>query len=428
MINKIKGYKLRKIISFTIISLIILLTVVVNISKAENANTNDISTTADNEKSIVKMSAMLAIGKDANGELKENSLSSELNNVLAENQATVEKISAENVFLVTFVKTGRQYKVDLDTGALIGEDSEEPEEPGDQVVPGEIVTGENMTYQKNGTAVIPVGWAIVPGLDDVSQGLVISDVANDTNNQGNQFVWVPVTNFSEFRRYNFQYNTELSSEYIEPSADGIANTTEVEKMYKSVKDNGGFYIGRYEAGKDGTDVVVKKNQTVYNNIKWGNSMTDETGGAVEKARNFITNGQTEQGNATTVKSTLCYGVQWDAVMRWMKDEPNIDDPSKKYVQDSTGMGWYYGVSGNSEHKTGIDLVGTNGVIKNKVKNIYDMAGNIDEWTMEAYYTFFRVSRGGYYNISGSRRPASYRGNNYPNYSSSGLGFRPTLYL
>ena len=118
MINKIKGYKLRKIISFTIISLIILLTVVVNISKAENTNTNDISTTADNEKSIVKMSAMLAIGKDANGELKENSLSSELNNVLAENQATVEKISAENVFLVTFVKTGRQYKVDLNTGAL----------------------------------------------------------------------------------------------------------------------------------------------------------------------------------------------------------------------------------------------------------------------------------------------------------------------
>ena len=426
MINKIKGYKLRKIISFTIISLIILLTVVVNISKAENTNTNDISTTPDNEKSIVKMSAMLAIGKDANGELKENSLLSELNNVLAENQATVEEISTENVFLVTFVKTGRQYKVDLDTGALIGEDSEEP---GDQVVPGEIVIGENKTYEKNGTAIIPVGWAIVPGLDDVSEGLVISDVANDTNNQGNQFVWVPVTNFSEFRRYDFKNNTELSISYTEPSADGIANTTEVEKMYKSVKDNGGFYIGRYEAGKDGTDVVVKKNQTVYNSIKWGNSITDETGGAVEKARNFITNGQTEQGNPTTVTSTLCYGVQWDAVMRWMKDEPNIDDPSKKYVQDSTGMGWYSGVSGNSGHKTGIDLVGTNGVIKNKVKNIYDMAGNVREWTMEAYDTYYRVPRGGTSGVSGSNYPASHRTNNLtPGGSNSDLGFRPTLYL
>ena len=423
MINKIKGYKLRKIISFTIISLIILLTVVVNISKAENTNTNDISTTADNEKSIVKMSAMLAIGKDANGELKENSLLSELNNVLAENQATVEEISAENVFLVTFVKTGRQYKVDLDTGALIGEDTEE------QVIPGEIVTGKNKPYEKNGTAIIPVGWAIVPGLDDVSQGLVISDVAYDNTNQGNQFVWVPVTNFSEFRRYDFQNNTEVSSSYTEPSADGIANTTEVEKMYKSVKDNKGFYIGRYEAGKDGTDVVVKKNQKVYN-IKWGNSMTDETGGAVEKARNFITNGQTEQGNPTTVTSTLCYGVQWDAVMRWMKDEPNIDDPSKKYVQDSTGMGWYSDnySTGNPDHKTGIDLVGENGVIKNKVKNIYDMGGNVREWTMEAYNTNYRVYRGGYYGSSGSGDPASDRRSGYPYYSGSFLGFRPTLYL
>ena len=443
MINKIKGYKLRKIISFTIISLIILLTVVVNISKAENANTNDISTTADNEKSIVKMSAMLAIGKDANGELKENSLFSELNNVLAENQATVEEISAENVFLVTFVKTGRQYKVDLNTGALIGEDTEEPEEPGDQVVPGEIVTGENMTYQKNGTAVRPVGWAIVPGLDDVSQGLVISDVANDTNNQGNQFVWVPVTNFSEFQREHFgtsgqkwwsgTFVTDAPSanNMYEPVANGIANTTEVEKMYKSVKDNGGFYIGRYEAGKNGTDVVVKKNQTVYRGIKWGNSMEDETGGAVEKATNFITNGQTEQGNPTTVKSTLCYGVQWDAVMRWMKDEPNIDDPSKKYVQDSTGMGWYGNNSstGNSERKTGIDLVGTNGVIKNKVKNIYDMGGNVREWTMEAYNTNLRVTRGGNYSYSGYSYPASDSNNyHFPNDSYSSVGFRPTLYL
>ena len=241
---------------------------------------------------------------------------------------------------------------------------------------------------------------------------------------------MPVTNFSEFRRYDFKNNTELSISYTEPSADGIANTTEVEKMYKSVKDNGGFYIGRYEAGKDGTDVVVKKNQTVYNSIKWGNSITDETGGAVEKARNFITNGQTEQGNPTTVTSTLCYGVQWDAVMRWMKDEPNIDDPSKKYVQDSTGMGWYSDnySTGNPNQTTGIDLVGTNGVIKNKVKNIYDMAGNVYEWTMEASNTNYRVCRGGYYNSSGSNFPASCRDDLTPDDSISGLGFRPTLYL
>ena len=45
---------------------------------------------------------------------------------------------------------------------------------------GEIVTGESKEYEKNGTAIIPPGFAIKPGCDDVSQGLVISDVANDT--------------------------------------------------------------------------------------------------------------------------------------------------------------------------------------------------------------------------------------------------------
>ena len=62
------------------------------------------------------------------------------------------------------------------------------------IEPGKIITSEqgNTAYTKNGTAIIPVGFGIVPGLDDVSEGLVISDVANDINDTGNQFVWIPV--------------------------------------------------------------------------------------------------------------------------------------------------------------------------------------------------------------------------------------------
>ncbi len=95
-----------------------------------------------------------------------------------------------------------------------GEDTPNP--PVSSVaIPGEIVTGdENKTYTKNGTAVIPVGFSIVPGLDDVEEGLVISDVANDTANIGNQFVWIPVTDETPYER-----NTK------------------------------GFYISRYEADK-----------------------------------------------------------------------------------------------------------------------------------------------------------------------------------
>lgn len=65
-----------------------------------------------------------------------------------------------------------------------------------EAIPGKIVIGErNKEYTKNGKAIIPVSFMIVPGLDDVSEGLVISDDAEDTeldsNNKvakGNQFV------------------------------------------------------------------------------------------------------------------------------------------------------------------------------------------------------------------------------------------------
>ena len=56
----------------------------------------------------------------------------------------------------------------------------------EQAVVGEIVTGENKPYTKNGTAEIPVGFAIVPGLDDVSEGLVISD---DPNGQSKKILF-----------------------------------------------------------------------------------------------------------------------------------------------------------------------------------------------------------------------------------------------
>ena len=253
---------------------------------------------------------------------------------------------------------------------------------------------------------MPAGFAVGVSstINEIEEGLVITDAIDENHRSiGNEFVWVPVPEFSEFKRYDFLNNSEVSTSYTEPSADGIANTTEVEKMYKSVRDNGGFYIGRYEAGVEGEarnessgindEVVIKKGKNVYNYIKWGNSMTDETGGAVEVARSMYSK---EKGDSVT--STLCYGVQWDAVMRWMKDVPNIDNPAKKYVQDSRGMGWYFGVSGNSYQKTGIDLIGENGVIKNKVKNIYDMAGNVAEWTMETCNTNLRATRGRLFKI------------------------------
>lgn len=281
---------------------------------------------------------------------------------------------------------------------------------------GEIVVGENKKYNNNGTAIIPQGFAIVPELDNVEEGLVISDVANDIEDRGNQFVWVPVPDFAEFKRYDFQNDKEVSDEYTEDDGDGIANGTEAERMYKSVKENKGFYIGRYEAGNDGTDnAISKKNIEPYRNIKWGNSMTDETGGAVEKARNFSI-----QSGHVNVTSTLVYGVQWDAIMRWLS---RGTEEERRWLKDSTGKGNYSdNDSSNNPSNTGIND-------QYQMKNIYDLAGNVWEWTMEKYLDSKRVERGGNYEPdTGALKPCSAWYQFAPEEKYPGGGFRIALYL
>ena len=65
----------------------------------------------------------------------------------------------------------------------------------------------------------------------------------------------------------------------------------------------------------------------------------------------------------------------------------------------------------------------------KKMNIYDLAGNVYEWTLE--YTAFTnkpcASRGGNYGGIGSYYPASYRISGDTAYSVNSFGFRVSLY-
>ena len=289
----------------------------------------------------------------------------------------------------------------------------------------------------DGTVTLPAGFKIAEdSADTIDEGIVIED------SKQNQFVWIPVSqeNFaSEFvRKEGYRYASQQSYLINCEEADGTGENAKVEEtnttkqeakdMYANVKKNGGFYIGRYETGKSTEGkLVVQKNANIYNNIPWSSTgemqenETATTGGAVELSRNFA-----KENNYKTVQSTLIYGVQWDAVMNWMKDVENSNATStdKKYIIDSTGMGWYDGVSGNSEHKTGIDLNGG----KNQVKKIYDLAGNVSEWTMESCDTDYRVIRGSYSDYTGSNPPASSRIGSNPSIGIVEFGFRPTLFL
>ena len=270
-----------------------------------------------------------------------------------------------------------------------------------------------------GTAIpLPSGFYYVGG--DYDTGLVISDKENDTmdasgTTSGNQFVWVPVENEATFIRESFS-DTELDTTvYTEPYASGYSdgNGTEETAEYNAMKTQvvkyGGFYIGRYEAGVNDTtlrtgttstaqEVVSKKGVAPYNYVKWGDSMSSiGTNGAVYISQNMYT-GKTQ---AASVTSTLVYGVQWDAMCRYIGDYTRTTDT-----------------------KDALELTGT--VSTDVSKNIYDLAGNCYEWTMEARYTGNRVKRGGYYLNS---HPVSYRDRSSPDYTYDGIiGFRLGLYV
>ena len=325
------------------------------------------------------------------------------------------------------------------------------------------VLTENATYtdSEKTTVTIPKGFKVsgvvktgdTDGEQTVSKGLVIQDA------DGNEFVWVPVNYTatgtldddgldSGFK--NTFKRSKTSSSYTEPYASGYGENGAEEKsdylkMMKSVQKNKGFYIGRYEAGTikprtssttDKSDVVIKRDAYPYIYVKWGEAMnTVGNVGAVYLSKHMY---DKKDIGAT---STLCYGVQWDAAMTFVADSThstsnstnwgnyrdnawNITRTTAKYT-DSTNVktgSWRDITSNKSKTKSESILLTTGASDTFKVKNIFDLAGNVFEWTMEADFSTSRVDRGGGYRYSGSSGPASHRDSTDPTDSINHLRF------
>ena len=310
-----------------------------------------------------------------------------------------------------------------------------------------LSNGNILFKDKNGDiAVIPKGF-VVSGFEDeriIDNGLVIYQIDRsqniewiEENKQGiqekyNQFVWIPVEVDEDFRRYQSYQNGKLQNidNYYEPALEKNQyqnENLEFNKMRESVLKYKGFYVARYEASRDTINSdkpVAKQGKTVWNNITWGSSMTEiGTEGAVEKAKNMYTDYK-----IYGVYSTLIYGIQWDAIMSWIEPKYKNEDikdqlyENNSFVANSENMGNYYdNDTTNDPRLTGSD-------IKYKIKNIYDLGGNVSEWTMEAKDNNQRVARGSNYNSLGANGPASNRYGGEPTHSDVNLGFRVTLYL
>ena len=289
------------------------------------------------------------------------------------------------------------------------------------------VTGGGSTEtQKVDGVPIPAGFYYVGGTKE--SGLVISDEKADKNKYkgltevskdglvGNQFVWVPVEDDYDLKTYCEYWDGELDSEYFDdceepyPVADSW-ETDEYNAMKSSVERNKGFYVARYEASQKDGKLVSQAGSSPWVNIPWGVSQTDiGTKGAVYQAQNMY------KDDKHAVTSTLIYGCQWDAIMNWIDPNyKNEDGTCNSFVSNSDGQGYY-----NADSPTNCGYY--------QIKNIYDLAGNVAEWTMESYSSDGRVIRGGYCNNSGLDFPASYRGDDIPDSPDGSLGFRVALYL
>ena len=251
---------------------------------------------------------------------------------------------------------------------------------------------------------IPEGYKHVLG--GWNNGFVIERCSD-----GSQFVWIPVgsldsngtldgEHFTEkFGRRNYM-NKEFSDDEFNEALNG-----ELLKQLESVKKYGGFYISRYNISKSSEG----KPQSVKGVIPWVKIDFDD---AKEIASTIEDN--------EAVKSHLTFGAEYDSVLEWfIKTEVKT---LAEIAEDSTEWGNHWNTE-NSPRK----LVETGNSEKWCANNIYDFAGNVDEWTQEQNESSYRVIRGGSYRNDGDDYPVADRAFDYPiNSHYYNTGFRAAL--
>ena len=326
----------------------------------------------------------------------------------------------------------------------------------------------------------------------VDTGLVIKDAS------GNEYVWVVVprttavykttglgkTTFTDadytsiendLKEYTKTYrgSTSYSDTYVADTANvGWLTSSEYTElknsMLKSVYENGGFYVGRYEAG-------ITENRTSNTDKNTDGKYIMPSTAPVSKADAYpytwVTRTQAQNlasnVNSGTKTSSLMFGVQWDLVLAFMSRDTAKITSTDVLTKNSTAIGNYrdsvfqlsqtgkyatmsaYNLSSTwnpsttptanfvdtsrnkiaqSSDSNGI-LVTTGTSEKNKVMNIYDIAGNVWEWTLEktSYVSYPCAERGGFFNNDGSDSPAVDRGYNDTTYAYSSVGFRLSLW-
>ena len=303
---------------------------------------------------------------------------------------------------------------------------------------GEITYETSYTIFKdvNGEQVpIPEGYIVSENSDEniVNKGLVISD------SRGNEYVWISCTVNSSSNKLQYK-RTEWGVEkdgtdnsraikdeltlkdidvtYSKTDTDNGINeeiskeiVAQINAEKESIKKYGGYYIGRYEVGKDNKTAVIKAEQEPYVNIKWSK--------AYELAKGI--------GGGEGATTYLCSSYSWDTAIN--------------FIQNTTGKNYATSIIGFNGNWKGQEVKDSSGKVIKPVNtaqrlntglttalcNIYDMGGNVGEFTTELNPGMSEtvVLRGGNDSDNG---PAGNRWDIGSGNASSVCGFRATLFL
>ena len=342
----------------------------------------------------------------------------------------------------------------------------EPKQPGEEANGGSTSVSSNETRPY-----LPTGFTQVKGTT-LKNGLTIQD------STGNQYVWVEVpkaervykTAGLEIKDFTDEEYTKIEDDlhtYTDVYRDGTSNKDEYysgvgltsdeytnlkKTMLKSVYQNGGFYIGKYETGIENkpktsysvdtapTETpVIKRNAYPYNYVTCSQAQT--------LASNM------ESGNHT---SSLMFGVQWDLVLKYLETKGtsqsdlktnstnwgnyennlwNITNANSKYaIYDDKleNFDWTSGAYGIKDSDT-IVLLSTGASDDFSKQGIYDLAGNVFEMTLEHTNSISRArprgtctARGGGFYSWEDKNPVSVR-LDISEIEFIGNGFRVSLF-
>ena len=375
-------------------------------------------------------------------------------------------VTAENGVLTVELANGKTYTYNVTTGVAskVKTIAEYPD-----ATPGTATT-ENSKYTSDGkTAVIPAGYTVSSNANEqsIDNGLVVK-------NGDNEWVWIPVSSTDLAAMYTedstgwtmygtggetgidavvTKYKTTGTQTRVNPgdtsssrepdtivgelpSYSGGGGTDNIEANYTaagfssfsnmatalkddyknmidSVKKYGGFYVGRYELGGT-TSAPQEKAGTVMNNTDWYN---------LYKACKIF-------GDESTTYSRMIWDCQWDQVCKFISTYKEGNETKNRDLTNSCSYGNYINSTGDAAKNSGSSNF-NNKTGRNeawKTNNIYDLAGNCNEWTQEATGTYCRAFRGGYYSYRGDLNPVTKHNYTPPTYANSIYSSRPVLYL